>query len=171
MIHVCSLARLHETVAATTASHVVTLLSRDIAVERPGGIPPDRHLWLDLHDISAPLNGYVLPQPHHIEQLIDFVRGWDCAQPLVVHCHMGVSRSSAAAFVAICTLRPERAERMIALALRKASPTALPNTRIISLADRLLGRNGRMSAAIAAMSPCLYSGTWSEALPFRLDLD
>ena len=36
----------------------------------------------------------------------------------------------------------------IAQALRRASPTATPNIRIVSLADRLLGRDGRMIAAI-----------------------
>ncbi len=169
MIHVCSLARLHETVAATGASHVVTLISRDIGFERPRGIKPNSHLWLEMHDISAPLDGYVLPQRRHVEELLDFVQGWDRAQPLVVHCHAGISRSSAAAFVAACALRPQRDERSIATAIRKASPTALPNNRIVSLADQLLGRNGRMISAVAAMSP--YKPTYMDALPFRVDLD
>lgn len=169
MIHVCSLARLHETVAATGASHVVTLLTRDIAVERPEAIKPDRHLWLEMHDISAPLDGYILPAPQHVERLIGFVRGWDGARPLVVHCHMGISRSSAAAFVAACALRPARTEASIARAIRAASPTALPNRRIVALADQSLGRDGRMIAAVAAMAP--YAACEWEALPFRVDLD
>jgi predicted protein tyrosine phosphatase len=169
MIHVCSLARLHETVAATGASHVVTLINKTYPVATPQGVEVDNHLWIDIDDISAPLDGYILPQTHHVEQLIDFVRAWDRARPLVAHCHAGISRSSAAAFVAACALAPNRDERMIALAVRQASPTALPNTRIVSLADRLLGRNGRMVAAVAAMSP--YAPCYTEALPFRINLD
>jgi predicted protein tyrosine phosphatase len=169
MIHVCSLARLHETVAATSASHIVSLISRLYPVECPQSIETGRHLWLEIDDICAPLDGYILPERHHVERLLEFVRGWNCAQPLVVHCHAGISRSSAAAFVAACTLRPQRDERMIALAIRKASRTALPNQRIVALADQLLGRNGRMVRAVAAMSP--YTPCHSEALPFRIDLD
>ena len=162
MIHVCSLARLQETVATIGASHVVTLINKTYPVATPQGVEADNHLWIDIDDISAPLDGYILPQAYHVEQLIEFVRAWDRARPLVAHCHAGISRSSAAAFVAACTLAPNRDER-------KASPTALPNTRIVSLADRLLGRNGRMVAAVAAMSP--YTPCYSEALPFRIDLE
>jgi predicted protein tyrosine phosphatase len=169
MIHVCSLARLQETVAATGASHIVTLINKAYPVATPQGVDVDNHLWIDIDDISAPLDGYILPQAHHVEQLIEFVRTWDRSRPLVAHCHAGISRSSAAAFVAACALAPNRDERMIALAVRQASPTALPNTRIVSLADRLLGRNGRMVAAVAAMSP--YTPCYTEALPFRIDLE
>lgn len=169
MIHVCSLARLHETVTGTGASHIVTLINKTYPVSTPEGVQVDNHLWLDMDDICSPLDGYILPQAHHVERLLSFVRAWDRTQPLVVHCHAGISRSSAAAFVSACALAPNRDERMIALAVRKASPTALPNKRIVSLADQLLGRNGRMSAAVAAMSP--YTPCEFEALPFRIDLD
>ena len=40
MIHVCSLARLHDTVAETGASHIVTLLRTVDLVERPRSIAP-----------------------------------------------------------------------------------------------------------------------------------
>ncbi len=169
MIHVCSLARLQEIVDATGASHVVTLINKTYPVATPQGVQAERHLWIDIDDISAPLDGYILAQDHHVEQLLTFVRAWDRARPLVVHCHAGISRSSAAAFVSACALAPKRDERMIALAVRQASPTALPNKRIVSIADRLLGRKGRMVAAVAAMSP--YSPCHSEALPFRIDLE
>lgn len=169
MIHVCSLARLHETVEATRASHIVTLISRDIEVERPPSIPATNHLWLEMHDISTPLDGYLLPQTHHIEELLTFVRQWNREQPMVVHCHAGISRSSAAAFVAACALAPHRDERTIAMAMREASPTALPNVRIVSLADQALARSGRMVAAIKAMSP--YSPCFSGAAPFRVAID
>jgi predicted protein tyrosine phosphatase len=84
----------------------------------------------------------------------------------VVHCYAGVSRSTAAAYVTVCTLNPGRSEASIAQALRRASPTATPNIRIVALADDMLGRNGRMVDAIAAIGP----GALAEARPFRLDL-
>ena len=167
MIHVCSLARLHETVATTGARHVVSLLARDANLMRPAAIAPENHLWLQLHDISAPLEGYVTPEAEHVEQLIAFVRRWPRDTPLVMHCYAGVSRSTAAAFVSVCALSPASDERAVARALRRASPTATPNIRIVRLADHLLVRRGRMIKAIEAIGPGVIVG---EAAPFRLDL-
>src|SRR6266446_8641937 len=76
MIHVCSLARLDQTIATTGARHVVSLLARDANLTRPARIVPENHLWLQLHDISAPQDGYVAPQTEHVEQLIAFVQRW-----------------------------------------------------------------------------------------------
>ena len=55
MIHVCSLARLHETVDATGARHIVTLLRLTDRVQRPGHIAPENHLVLAVDDISIPI--------------------------------------------------------------------------------------------------------------------
>ena len=77
MIHVCSLSRLHETVEDTGARHIVSLLGDEARVERPTSIAPENHLWLRLHDIAAPLDGYIAPGEAHVAELISFVRGWD----------------------------------------------------------------------------------------------
>jgi predicted protein tyrosine phosphatase len=167
MIHVCSLSRLHETVEETGARHVVSLLG-DEAIERPVVIVPENHLWLRLHDISAPLDGYIVPGEQHVADLLNFVRGWDRRAPLVMHCYAGISRSTASAFASVCALSPHRDERSIAQALRLASPTATPNIRIVSLADRLLGRGGRMTSAIETIGRGILA---AEAEPFRLDLE
>lgn len=168
MIHVCSLARLHETIAGTGARHVVSLLGNEFHVERPKGIAPENHLWLQLHDISLPLDGHVLPDEAHVADLLRFVRGWDRRAPLVVHCFAGISRSTASAYASVCALSPHRDENSIAQTLRLASPTATPNIRIVSLADRLLGRDGRMVAAIENIGRGELA---MEAAPFRLDLE
>ena len=167
MIHVCSLARLPDTVATTGARHVVSLLAREDRLSRPDAIMPENHLWLQLHDINAPLEGYVTPESAHVEALIGFVRRWPREAPLVVHCYAGVSRSTAAAFVSVCALNPASDEQAIAAALRRASPTATPNIRIVALADNLLGRGGRMVRAVEAIGPGMVA---SEAQPFRLEL-
>ena len=168
MIHVCSLARLHETVEETGALHVVSLIADEVAIDRPRAIVAENHLWLRLHDISSPLDGYVMPEVQHIADLLSFVRRWDRRAPLVVHCYAGISRSTASAFASVCALNPHRDEGSIAQALRLASPTATPNIRIVSLADRLLGREGRMVAAIEMIGRGVLA---SEAAPFRLDLE
>jgi predicted protein tyrosine phosphatase len=168
MIHVCSLARLHETVEDTGARHVVSLLGDEGRIERPSAISAENHLWLRLHDISAPADGYIMPGEKHIADLLNFVRRWDRRAPLVVHCYAGISRSTASAFSSVCALNPHRDERSIAFALRRASPTATPNIRIVALADRLLGRKGRMVTAIETIGRGELA---VEGAPFRLELE
>jgi predicted protein tyrosine phosphatase len=168
MIHVCSLARLHQTVEGTGARHVVSLLGDEDHVDRPCAIEAENHLWLRLHDISAPLDGYIMPEEEHVSDLLNFVRRWDRRAPLVVHCYAGISRSTASAYATVCALNPHRDEEGIALALRRASPTATPNMRIVSLADRLLGRDGRMVAAVETIGRGVMA---TEGTPFRLQLE
>jgi predicted protein tyrosine phosphatase len=168
MIHVCSLARLHDTVEETKATHVVTLLKDRHLVARPDGIAVERHLILGLDDICEPIDGYVCPAEEHVSDLISFVRGWNRSAPMVVHCYAGISRSTAGAFIGACALNPQRDEATIAWSIRRASPTAMPNRRLVSLADRMLGREGRMLAAIEAIGP--GNGAF-EGHPFRLDLE
>ena len=168
MIHVCSLARLHDTVETTGALHVVTLLKDTDRVERPRSILAANHLILGMDDINAPMDGYVIPCDEHVTRLIAFVRRWDRAKPLVVHCYAGISRSTAGAFIGACTLNPQRDEGTIARTLRTASPTATPNRRLVSIADRMLGRKGRMVAAIAEIGMGM---TAYEGAPFRLELE
>ena len=168
MIHVCSLARLHTTVEETGASHVVTLLKDAHLVTRPPGVAAERHLILTLDDICDPLDGYVCPAEEHVGDLIAFVRAWDRKAPMVVHCYAGISRSTAGAFISACVANPQRDETIIARSIRLGSPTATPNRLLVSHADRLLGRHGRMIAAIEAIGPGL--GAY-EGHPFHIELD
>jgi len=168
MIHVCSLARLHDTVRETGARHVVTLIKDVSLVHRPATITAENHLLLDMDDINDHIEGYVVPAEEHVGELLRFVRAWDRANPLVVHCYAGISRSTAGAFVTACALNPRRDELSIARALRAASHTATPNLRIVRLADQMLGRDGRMLRAIDAIGPGMAAYA-SE--PFRLDLE
>jgi predicted protein tyrosine phosphatase len=168
MIHVCSLTHLHQTVAESGARHIVSLLKDVDRVRRPDSIPPANHLVLSMDDIAEPLDGYLPPDDDHVTRLIAFVRNWDRVNPLVVHCFAGISRSTAGAYVSACTLNPTRSELAIARDLRRLSVTASPNPRIVAIADRLLGRSGRMVDAIAAIG----AGQMAyEAVPFRLDIE
>jgi len=167
MIHVCSLSRLYATVDETGARHIVTLLRLVDRVQRPTHIAPENHLVLAVDDITAPMDGYTAPAHEHVQRLIDFATAWDRKAPMVVHCFAGISRSTAGAYVAACALNPKRDEMQIAWDIRRASRTAQPNARIVSIADRLLKRNGRMVAAIEAIG---VADPATEGHPFRLDI-
>jgi predicted protein tyrosine phosphatase len=167
-LHVCSLALIAETVDKTGARSLVTLLSPGTAVERPVAIHPTRHLHLAVSDIVEAASGHVLPEAVHLDELIGFVRAWDRAEPMLIHCFAGVSRSTAAAYIAACALAPKRDEFSIARSLRAASPTASPNVRLVALADRALGRSGRMNEAIAEIG---RGRDCFEGEPFALELN
>jgi predicted protein tyrosine phosphatase len=166
-LQVCSLARLPTTVRDIGASHVLTLINDKTPVERPASIAEHNHLFLAMSDIVEPLDGHIIPAKDHVQRLLTFVRAWDRAQPMVIHCYAGVSRSTAAAMITACALNPARSERDIAAFIRERSPTATPNLRLVSEADSLLGRGGRLFKAAEAIgrgSDC-YEGT-----PFRLEI-
>ena len=147
MIHVCSLAALPETVKATGASHVLTVMANVDQVMRPESVLAANHLKVSMDDITEQMDGFLAPSEAHIEKVLSFVRGWDRHAPMVVHCYAGISRSTASAFAAACMLNPQRDEVSIARQIRAASPIAQPNRLIVSLADKALGRDGRMLRA------------------------
>jgi predicted protein tyrosine phosphatase len=168
MIHVCSLAALPDTVKATGASHILTVMANVDQVQRPASILEANHLKVSMDDITEQMDGFVAPCDAHIERVLNFVRGWDRSAPLVVHCYAGISRSTASAFAAACALNPHRDELSIARQIRQASPTAFPNRLIVTLADKALGREGRMLRALDEMGPGAMT---VEGRPFRVDLD
>jgi predicted protein tyrosine phosphatase len=168
MIHVCSLAALADTVRTTGASHILTVMANVDQVQRPRSVLEANHLKVAMDDISEPVEGFIVPNDSHITQVLTFIRGWNREAPLVVHCYAGISRSSASAFAAACALNPHRDEASIARQIRAASPIAQPNRLIVALADKALGRQGRMLRALDEMGP----GSMAvQGRPFRVDLE
>jgi predicted protein tyrosine phosphatase len=165
---VCPLSQIAPTVAAHGARHLVSLINLGTPVPRPEAISAENHLFIGINDITEAQEGMVLPDELHVRQLIAFAATWDRASPMVIHCFAGISRSTAAAVTTLALLAPGRDERDIALSLRAASPTATPNARIVALADRLLGRDGRLIEAIAGIGRGVDA---MESVPFRLPLD
>jgi predicted protein tyrosine phosphatase len=150
-IHVCPLIAVPETVAQSQASHLLTWVQQEIVVETPPLIAPGRHLRFHVNDIGAPIEGQIAPGAEHIDRLIAFAREWAGQGAIVVHCRAAISRSPAAAYIALCAINPESSEELIARRLREASPTACPNPLMIRLGDEALGRRGRMVRAIESI--------------------
>jgi predicted protein tyrosine phosphatase len=147
-IVVCPLSRLAETVAHSGARHIVTLINDGTLVSRPSSVAEGNHLFIPIHDICEPAEGLVCPAAEHVDEFLSFIRRWDRSAPIVVHCYAGISRSTAAAFSALCAVRPDRDESEIALRLRQRSAEATPNARFVAVADEILGRRGRMVSAV-----------------------
>ena len=121
-----------------------------------------------MHDIAEVMPDYTAPDVEHIERLIDFARVWGGHDAMVVHCWAGISRSTAAAFISLCTINPDAPEELHRAAMREASPTAYPNRLMVRLADEALARSGRMIDAIERIG---RGEPASEAIPFSLAAD
>lgn len=147
-IFVSPLSLVQSTVADARISHLVTLINGETLIDTPPGIGKDCHLRLSMNDISEPREGLVVPSETHVADLIRFAAEWDQKAPLLIHCWAGISRSTAGAFIVLCALNANVDEHALARALRRASPTAYPNRRLVALADKVLGRQGRMCAAV-----------------------
>jgi len=150
-LYICSLAAIHDVVAKTGASHLLTVISGGTSVERPKGIAEENHLYLEFNDITAPAQGLVPPSPAHVEKILDFGHDWDRKAPMVVHCWAGVSRSTAAGYILSHALTPGSDPHDLARLLRARAPWATPNGRMVAFADQLLGAKGQMKDAISAI--------------------
>lgn len=166
-VHVCSLLDVHDVLEETRARFLVSIINAQLMLATPHRLDTANHLKLACNDISRPQPGLIAPSPSHAERLIAFVRTWDRQGPLVIHCWAGISRSTAAAFVALCTLNPQADEHAIARELRENSVTAYPNRLLVALADEALGRSGRMIRAVEAIGAGQLAV--SEMRPFRID--
>jgi predicted protein tyrosine phosphatase len=168
MIYVCPLSKVGETVNATGAARLISLLAAGTEMTRPETISQQDHLLLSMHDIAEARDGMTLPGETHIQSLLDFAGKWDRSRPLVVNCYAGISRSTASAYIIAAALSPKRDEAELANTLRAVSPSATPNPRLIALADQILGRGGRMVEAIAAIG---RGADAFEGTPFALRID
>ena len=151
MIIVSPLSAVQSLVDQHKVSHVVSLLGPDTPHRDFKGIDAPRHLKLTFHDIIAPADGFTAPQAQDVETLIGFLSGWERQTPMLIHCWAGISRSTAAAFTAMCHYHPGTEEMTLAKQLRTLSHVATPNRRIVAFADDIMGRRGRMVDAVDAI--------------------
>jgi predicted protein tyrosine phosphatase len=145
-LYVCPLSGLSGVAAGLDRFDLLTLLSPSHEGENHRVLGCDRHLELSFHDITEAKPGLVAPDRAIIQAILDFARAAR-DRKLLIHCWAGISRSSAAAFVIACDRNPGF-ELEIAEELRRRAPSITPNHLMVSLADDLLGRNGRMTEAI-----------------------
>jgi predicted protein tyrosine phosphatase len=129
--------------ASAPVDHVLTLVSPD--AENPPPSAP--RTLLRFNDIVEARPGLVMPSAADIAAILALRE----TPTLLIHCHAGVSRSTAAAYILACAVRPKGEEAILAAQLRAASPEATPNILMVALADAALERGGAMSAAVAGI--------------------
>jgi predicted protein tyrosine phosphatase len=167
MIVVCGLNQAQEQINLHRAQSVMGILSPETQHPTYVGIRPERHLKLSFSDVNEAAEGMTLATHSDAEKLVAFVKAWDREAPLLVHCWAGISRSSAVAFAALCTLKPQEDEYALAQHLRAASRLATPNRLIIQKADDVLNRRGRMMQAVESIGRGLNA---YEGIPYILKI-
>ncbi|HEY6983066.1 tyrosine phosphatase family protein [Reyranella sp.] len=132
--------------ASGGVSHVLSII--DTHEPRPDALDnyfEIDHLLLRFDDVVAEYPGFEACTPEHIRKVLEFGERAHAARDshVLIHCHAGVSRSTAAAAILMAQHAPgeEEAAFLRLLELRKHG---WPNTRMIEFADRLLKRDGAM---------------------------
>jgi predicted protein tyrosine phosphatase len=137
-------------------SHVLSILDPDWPVpEAFGRFGEHAKLEVRFHDIIEDAPGMVPPQPDDIAAILAFGRDL-MAEPaatarLLVHCHAGISRSTAAMALLLAQAQPALPAAAILQGILAMREKAWPNLRILELGDAMLGRDGTLPAAAAAI--------------------
>jgi predicted protein tyrosine phosphatase len=158
------------------AEYLVSLMSPKDMVKTPSGIDPENHLKLEMDDIEAPVPGYICPSDGHIYQLLELGNQLDGGSEVVVHCLMGMSRSTAAVMILLTQQNPGR-EAEIAEIIFREVPKAHPNSLLLQLGDRALGCDGALASSILARPQAtpkaqpIHSGALNSFACFPLYLD
>ena len=140
----------------TGVSHVLSILDPEWPVpEAFGGFGEHAKLELRFHDVIEETPGRVAPERDDVEAILAFGRDLQgepaAAARLLVHCHAGVSRSTASMALLLAQARPSLPAERILQGVLGIRDKAWPNLRILELGDALLGRGGTLPAAAAAL--------------------
>lgn len=141
--------------SAREVTHVLSVLDPDRAeIEAFGSYAEHHRVTLRFHDIIDPFPGQLMPTPEHVGEILNFGEGLRETATgrvkghLLVHCHMGISRSTAAMMTLMAQADAAEDEDALFARLREIRPQAWPNSVMIGFADEQLGRGGRLTRAL-----------------------
>lgn len=154
---ICGLQELEDH-SDSQVTHVVSIL--DPAHPFPSAFTDygeHERLELRFHDIIDERPHHHEPKLHHVEQILDFGRtvvntrhdAPNDNRHLLVHCHAGISRSTAAMTLILALGHPEMAAPDLLARLMKIRFNAWPNLRILAMGEELLDRRGEFTSAVA----------------------
>ena len=141
-IQICSLEVARET-DISIYDGIITI--EDSTIEDPFRIEhgPPEQLILRFDDISGPHPKWVEPQEFHIEKALAFADKIGDGE-LLIHCHAGISRSSAIALAIIAKGLGEGNEVKAVKTLEKINPDARPNRLMVWMTDEILTRDMKL---------------------------
>ena len=141
--------------AARNVTHVLTLIDPGWPdIEAFEAFDDHHRKIMRFHDIIDPAEGKVMPTPGHVAEILDFGEELAASRDaredghLLVHCYMGVSRSTAAMLSLLAQVHAEETEERLFERLREIRPQAWPNSLMVGYADAQLDRGGRLVEAL-----------------------
>lgn len=152
-ITICGIAELGQHCEAGV-THVLSILDPHWPdPEAFNDFPSHRREALRFNDVIAPAPEIVAPDESHVAQLLAFGRDVEVAGPLahlLIHCHAGISRSSAAATLLLAQETPSLPAADIFNEIARLRPRAWPNLAMLEIGEVTLGRHGEFTAAVGA---------------------
>jgi predicted protein tyrosine phosphatase len=152
-VTICGIPELDEHCEAGV-THVLSILDP----EHPDPVAfaafaPHHRLALRFNDIIEVEAGRVAPTRDDVERVLTLGRALADTQAahLLIHCHAGVSRSTASAALILAQAEPQRSADDIFAAIVRMRPRAWPNLRILEFGDTLLRGNGELVAAVSVV--------------------
>ena len=133
-------------------SHVLSILDPDWPVpEAFGAFGEHAKLELRFHDVIETTPGTIPPSEADVRAVLAFGRDLEAeaASRLLVHCHAGISRSTASMALILAQARPALGAEAILQGILGIREKAWPNLRILEIGDAMLGREGTLPAAAA----------------------
>jgi predicted protein tyrosine phosphatase len=151
-IIICGLKDIQEAVDKYKADMMLTIINKNFSPETPIGLDPKKHLRVLIDDISEPREGFILPKKQDVEKLLNFTDNWDQEKPIIIHCHMGISRSTATSLGVICKYDkpnlPINVEKM-----KEIAPHASPNRLMTKYVDEILGLDNQLFRTLEYFDP------------------
>ena len=102
------------------------------------------------NDAFSEFGSSYAPDQDAIQKILKFTGALKAGDYLLVHCAVGISRSTAIAYATLCHHAGPGYEEDCFSALKRIRPSASPNRLIVRYADDLLGRDGAMVKAAAS---------------------
>ncbi|MFC4173812.1 tyrosine phosphatase family protein [Microvirga sp. GCM10011540] len=154
MLTICGISELPDQ-GQRSVTHVLSILDPEHPdPEAFEAYDPHHRTILRFHDIIEPRPGMIMPEPEHVEAVLQFGEELAKSGPsraeghLLVHCHMGISRSTAAMLTLLAQTHPQESEDRLLKRLAEIRPQAWPNSVMVGFADDMLSRGGRLTDAL-----------------------
>lgn len=132
-------------------THIISITDPDAEpLDFPAEMEVLRLAFYDLHTLTGMIAKTLTardrgdyPCVDHAEAALDFGRSLPDGARVLIHCHAGVSRSTAAGFLLVAARMPGNEQAAFDL-IKAIRPVAQPNRLLVLHGDRLLGAEKRM---------------------------
>ena len=157
---ICAKNEVHKRIKELEITHLVSLIDPNAHIFKPTSIPLENWLQLRFEDEEDPC-GSNPPNLWHAERILAVGKEFPDDARVLVHCHAGVCRSTAAALALwLQTNGTDKLEEGVEW-LAVTRPRACPNMLLAGFFDDLLDMGGKLKAACDKIGETSVKRTFS----------